>query len=389
VTQVDSQVCIVACNREPFWRLWRNGPLPSGVWIEVHSPEELQEQVKHHRPRYIFFPHWSEFVPKEITENYECVCFHAAPVPFGRGGSPVQNMIAAGYEETRLSALRMTEVLDGGPIYLSVPVSLLGGGDEIFVRLYQTVIRLMHSIRSECPTPVPQEGSPTVFKRRTPEQSELNPDLDLQQVFNQIRMLDAEGYPSAFIRQGNLRIEFSRPSFRGHEILADARIHLSRKAFNLRPASSSDTREVWRINNHPSVRRMSLNSGDIPLEEHLCWYERALADDQRRFYVTEVERTVAAVTRLDIEGLTAIITVAVAPEARGKKLGRASVQAATVLFTEERPEIALIKAYILPENVASQILFLSSGYLFHGVATIQEKTVLEYHHTLEEKAKKV
>jgi methionyl-tRNA formyltransferase len=40
-------------------------------------------------------------------------------------------------------------------------------------------------------------------------------------------MLDAEGYPPAFVRVGRFRIEFTRASLRTGEVLADARITLS------------------------------------------------------------------------------------------------------------------------------------------------------------------
>ena len=42
---------------------------------------------------YIFFIHWSWLIPKEIYENYECIVFHMTDLPFGRGGSPLQNLI--------------------------------------------------------------------------------------------------------------------------------------------------------------------------------------------------------------------------------------------------------------------------------------------------------
>ena len=44
-------------------------------------------------PDIIFFPHWSYKVNKNIIKKYNCICFHTAPLPFGRGGSPIQNMI--------------------------------------------------------------------------------------------------------------------------------------------------------------------------------------------------------------------------------------------------------------------------------------------------------
>lgn len=45
------------------------------------------------QPDYIFLPHWSYIIPREITDNWECVVFHMTDLPYGRGGSPLQNLI--------------------------------------------------------------------------------------------------------------------------------------------------------------------------------------------------------------------------------------------------------------------------------------------------------
>ena len=54
-----------------------------------------------------FFVHWSRRVPDHWLPRYECACFHMTDVPFGRGGSPLQNLIERGHRETQLSASRM------------------------------------------------------------------------------------------------------------------------------------------------------------------------------------------------------------------------------------------------------------------------------------------
>ncbi len=70
----------------------------------------------------------------EILKEIECVCFHMTDVPYGRGGSPLQNLIVRGHRETRLTALRMTSELDAGPVYLKRNLSLEGGAEEIYLR---------------------------------------------------------------------------------------------------------------------------------------------------------------------------------------------------------------------------------------------------------------
>ena len=60
------------------------------------------DKIKSFNPDYIFFPHWSYIIPKEIFENYTCIVFHMTDLPFGRGGSPLQNLIVRGMKETNI-----------------------------------------------------------------------------------------------------------------------------------------------------------------------------------------------------------------------------------------------------------------------------------------------
>src|SRR5207237_9233696 len=97
-------------------------------------------------PRYIFALHWSWRVPAEIINNVECVCFHMTDVPYGRGGSPLQNLIARGHRDTKLTALRMTEQFDAGSVYLEETLSLAGTSGEIYIRATRLAGSMMKRI---------------------------------------------------------------------------------------------------------------------------------------------------------------------------------------------------------------------------------------------------
>jgi methionyl-tRNA formyltransferase len=45
-------------------------------------------------------------------------------------------------------------------------------------------------------------------------------------VHDLVRMLDGEGYPSAFLKAGRLRLEFTRASRKVDHVAADVRIYL-------------------------------------------------------------------------------------------------------------------------------------------------------------------
>ena len=197
-----------------------------GKWVYICNSESLTvEYIDSLSPRYLFFLHWSWIVPSQIHANFECVCFHMTDVPFGIGGSPLQNLILRGYVKTKLTALRMTEDIDSGPVYMKRELSLAGRAQSIYARASRTAARMIKEIIRLHPTPIPQEGVPTYFKRRMPDQSLLPSDISsLQDAYDYIRMLDADGYPRAFIAHGRLKITFSDPSYQDGKLVAQVQI---------------------------------------------------------------------------------------------------------------------------------------------------------------------
>lgn len=157
----------------------------------------------------IFIPHWSYIIPKSIWSRYECVVFHMTDLPFGRGGSPLQNLIVRGYKSTKISALKVEGGIDTGDIYCKEHLSLEGTASQIFYRSVPIITNMIEKIIDYNLEPSQQEGTPVSFKRRKPEDGIMNNIDDLKKIYDYIRMLDGEGYPPAFIETDNLRIEFT------------------------------------------------------------------------------------------------------------------------------------------------------------------------------------
>jgi methionyl-tRNA formyltransferase len=72
--------------------------------------------------------------------------------------------------------------------------------------------------------PKPQQGPPTWFHRRRPDQSRIEAVTSIEALYDHIRMLDGEGYPPAFLDWQDWRLEFSRAECRDGEIEATVRI---------------------------------------------------------------------------------------------------------------------------------------------------------------------
>lgn len=199
-------------------------PLP-GEWAFVESSSELLRvlETTAHIGR-IYFIHWSDKVPAEITTKFECVNFHMTDLPFGRGGSPLQNLILAGFEETVLTAIQMNDELDAGPVYLKRRLPLHGSAEAIYARAGRLAAQMIEEIDAAGLRPALQEGTPTHFRRRRPAQSEIPLGLSLPAVHDFIRMLDAPGYPAAFITHGALRLEFRRAVLYANSVVTDVAV---------------------------------------------------------------------------------------------------------------------------------------------------------------------
>ena len=176
------------------------------------------------KPRYIFFPHWSWKVEKDIYSKYNCVAFHTAPLPYGRGGSPIQNLIIRGYKKSPVSALKMTGKLDAGDIYGQQEVRLDGNIDKIFARISRCIENLILDICENNPSPKEQFGEPYVFNRLREEDNKILESFSLELIYDRIRMVDGEEYPSAFIKFGGYNIYLKNAKLVDNEIIATVKI---------------------------------------------------------------------------------------------------------------------------------------------------------------------
>ena len=118
-------------------------------------------------PQYIFFPHWSWIIPEDIYGCFNCVVFHMTDLPFGRGGSPLQNLISRGIYATKISAIRVSGGIDTGDIYDKEPVDIrFGNADQILRKISSVIFHTMIPKFIEgSPTPCKQTGEAVVFNR--------------------------------------------------------------------------------------------------------------------------------------------------------------------------------------------------------------------------------
>ena len=125
---------------------------------------------------------------------------HASDLPCGRGWAPFFWQILEGKSKIPIVLFEATEELDAGPIYLKDAIVLEGHElhDELRSLQAHKCIELCLRFLSENPKPIPQSGEPSFYRRRTRDDSELDIDKPLKELFNNLRIASNDNYPAFF-----------------------------------------------------------------------------------------------------------------------------------------------------------------------------------------------
>lgn len=191
------------------------------ISVMTEKAELTAQALEQIKPVYVFLPHWSYIIPESVFGTYTCVVFHMTDLPYGRGGSPLQNLIVRGHTHTKLSAIHVDKGLDTGDVYMKEELELSGTADEILRRASQIIFsKMIPYILEHHPAATPQSGQAVVFRRRKPEDGRLLPEMDEKTIYDYIRMLDGEGYPNAFLEMGGYTLRFSGASYTDGKVTA-------------------------------------------------------------------------------------------------------------------------------------------------------------------------
>ena len=216
---------VIASSKDWFNKHPKSSEYKKLSFFYIKDKEALNlDDLGRINPRYIFFPHWSWKVDEKIFKKYECIVFHTAPLPYGRGGSPIQNLILKGYKESPVYALKMNEILDSGPFYDYQEISLKGNLNEIFSRLAFSIEKMILNICKMNPIPIEQVGEVKNFKRLNYKDNELKKSFSLEKIYNHIRMVDGDDYKKAYINFGGYKIEFYDANLENNQLNAKVRI---------------------------------------------------------------------------------------------------------------------------------------------------------------------
>jgi len=158
---------------------------------------------------FLFLVSCSIFIPKIVREKYKfSLVLHASDLPEGAGWSPYIWDIINGANQITVSLIEASDIIDLGDIWLKKVFYLEGHEllDEIHDKLFKCEFELIiDAIENYSFIQPKKQGAEnkTYFQKRTPKDSEINPDLPISQQFNLLRTADSDRFPSFFKFKGH------------------------------------------------------------------------------------------------------------------------------------------------------------------------------------------
>ena len=130
----------------------------------------------------------------------------------------------------------------------------------------------------------------------------------------------------------------------------------------LRPAVAADEERLLAWRNDPTTRASAFDGDLIPREVHRRWFGRKLADPGCAILIAEDDGRPVGQVRLDrVDANVAEVHIAVAPEERGRGVGR---QMLVLSMREARPllGVARLRALVKRSNEASLAVFRAAEF---------------------------
>lgn len=153
----------------------------------------------------LFLISCEEIIPKSVLENFDySLVLHASDLPRGRGWSPHIWEIIEGSKQITVSMIDASANVDRGGIYkqeiVEIPKTAIW--NEINELLFKSEIKLMkyaiQNYKKMEKTPQDPNITPTYYRRRTSNDSELDIRKPLIEQFDLLRVCDPNRYPAFF-----------------------------------------------------------------------------------------------------------------------------------------------------------------------------------------------
>ena len=183
---------------------------------EGHEVDLLTDKRELRGGDILFLVSCSQLIrPAERALFKATLVLHASDLPRGRGWSPHVWAVVGGASTITLCLLEASDPVDSGDVWLRAQFTLEGHEllPEINAKLFACELKLMTEAVNRFAEirPVPQAGDAGPYlRKRTPADSQLDPQRTLAEQFDLLRVVDNARYPGYFDHRGHrylLKIE--------------------------------------------------------------------------------------------------------------------------------------------------------------------------------------
>ena len=174
-----------------------------------HEIDLIYDKLKLSHGNILFLISCHEIISSSDRQKYDkTLLIHASDLPKGRGWSPYIWDIINGAKTITVSLLKAEDKLDTGEIYKKITFNVEDHElwNEINIKLFRTEIQLMNysvinynTLKGKAQE---ERTEYTYYNKRTPIDSEIDPNQTIIEQFNKIRILDTNRYPPFFKLNG-------------------------------------------------------------------------------------------------------------------------------------------------------------------------------------------
>jgi len=127
----------------------------------------------------------------------------------------------------------------------------------------------------------------------------------------------------------------------------------------IRAARQNDSRSIWLIRNHPTLRPWFNSKDEISFGDHDAWFKNNYFNKLENYcYVLEVDKVVIGYCRFDLRDEGFFVSIAFDPAYQNQGLGHELLSRAMVLLGTDRE----IMAEVYKDNTGSIKLFQKNNF---------------------------
>lgn len=191
-------VVVFIPETHPTYPLWKD--LCSDSFYRIVSDLKSLRGIT---GEYLFLISCLDVVKDDIRSNFKnCYVIHESNLPNGRGWSPLAYQVLEGKSEITISVIKCADPVDSGDIVKQGKLYLDGSelSDEINKKAFYVKAGLILKAIQE-PENRKQVGEVSYYKRRTPDDSELDVNKSIKEQFNLLRICEPR-FPAYFNHLG-------------------------------------------------------------------------------------------------------------------------------------------------------------------------------------------